>query len=239
MADETVTQGNEPEARTAEGEIKDQTQTQTSDQTSTDPAKEPEAAKSEEGKEPSFLNKDDKAKSEAKPEEKKSADGAPEKYEDFKAPEGFEIDPAAVEKAVPLFKELGLNQEGAQKLVDFYADQMKSIAEEPYKAWDEMNKKWVEEIKADSDIGGRLGEVKETIGRALDTIGDPALVKGFKEAMDLTGAGNNLAFVKTFFKLASAITEGKHVQGKNPSPHGQDSKAVPVIGARALYPNLK
>src|SRR5712671_3512851 len=55
-----------------------------------------------------------------KPEGEKKAEtaGAPEKYEDFKLPEGVELAPEAVAEVSTLFKELGLSQANAQKLVD-------------------------------------------------------------------------------------------------------------------------
>jgi hypothetical protein len=179
----------------------------------------------------SLLNKGDKA--EAKPE------GAPEKYEAFKAPEGFNLDEKAVADAAPLFKELGLSQVQAQKLVDQYAKLTVEASEAPYKAWQEMQEKWQGEVKADPEIGGKLDQVKASIGRALDSLGDPALVTQFKEAMDLTGAGNNLAFVKAFYKLSQQVNEGKAVTAGGPSKHGQTKPGTaPESAAKALYPNL-
>jgi len=60
---------------------------------------------------------EDGTKTEAKP-------AVPEKY-DFKAPaawseKGWELDTKLIETATPIFKELGLSQDQAQKLVDFY-----------------------------------------------------------------------------------------------------------------------
>lgn len=176
---------------------------------------------------------------EIKPPEGK-VEGAPEKYEAFKAPEGVTFDEATITAASTLFKELGLTQEGAQKLVDFQAAQAKTQAEAPYKAYDTMREGWQNEVKADKEIGHILPKVKETIGRALDTLGDPALVTSFKDAMNLTGAGDHPAFVKAFYKFASAVVEGKHVAGGGPSEHGQTPKgnSQRPAPANAMYPNL-
>ena len=52
--------------------------------------------------------------------EPKPGSAAPESYTDFSVPEGHTLDAAAIESATPLFRELGLSQDQAQKLVDFY-----------------------------------------------------------------------------------------------------------------------
>lgn len=175
-----------------------------------------------------------------KPEEKKPETSVvPEKYE-FTAPEGITFDEPTLAEASTLFKELGLSQENAQKLVDFQAKQMKSISEAPYTAYNAMREGWQNEVKADKEIGNILPKVKETIGRALDTLGDASLVTSFKEAMNLTGSGDHPAFVKAFYKLSQMVVEGRHVSGSGPSPHGQSTKgtAAAPSAAQAMYPNL-
>jgi hypothetical protein len=57
--------------------------------------------------------------------------------------------------------------------------------------------------------------------------------------MDITGAGNNPAFIRAFFKLAQQVTEGRHVAGRGPSTAGQSNpSAAPRTAGEALYPNL-
>lgn len=220
-------QPNSPEARTETGELKDQSQNQPNPDTTISETK-PETVSTEIKPE---------TKVETKPETKTSA---PEKYE-FKAPDGITFDDKVIAEASTLFKKLGLTNDQAQELVDFQAAQAKTQAEAPYTAYDKMREGWQNEVKADKEIGGILAKVKETISRALDTIGSPELVAEFKSAMNLTGAGDHPAFVKAFYKLASSIVEGKHVAGTNPSPHGQTSTGTNErpTAAQAMYPNLK
>ena len=59
--------------------------------------------------------------------EPKPGSAAPESYTDFSVPEGHTLDAAAIESATPLFRELGLSQDQAQKLVDFYSTQVGKI----------------------------------------------------------------------------------------------------------------
>lgn len=212
-------QPNTAEARTETGELKDQSQNQ-QNQTTDGPE--------------SITKTTEATQVEAKPTT------APEKYE-FKAPDGITFDDKVIAEASTLFKELGLTNDQAQKLVDFQVAQAKTQAEAPYTAYDKMREGWQNEVKADKEIGGILPKVKETIGRALDTIGSPELVAEFKSAMNLTGAGDHPAFVKAFYKLASSVVEGKHVSGTNPSPHGQSNTGTSErpSAAQAMYPNLK
>ncbi len=110
-----------------------------------------------------------------------------------------------------------------------------------------MRNDWQTKAKADPDmakfaVDGKTGldAVKIDMGRALTALGDPTLAADFKEAMNLTGAGDHPAFIKTFWKMAQFITEGKHVAGAQPSIHGQKTpgQGERPSPAASLYPNL-
>ena len=215
---------NSPDARTPEGEIRDVQSTATTDQTQTDSAKPAEAKPTEGDKKPD------------------AAQGAPEKYE-FTAPEGFKINQEVIDKATPIFKELGLSQEAAQKLVNLQMEREAKAATAGAEAYNAIREGWRKEVLANPDLstGGKLKpEVSESIARAIDGIGDASLSKGFREVMDMTGVGDNPHFVNMIFKLSKSFNEGKHVAGKGPSELGQKSPdAKPATIANALYPNLR
>jgi len=162
----------------------------------------------------------------------------PAEYTEFNVPEGYTLDPGINTEAKNIFKTMGLSQEHAQQLVDFYVAKSTEAQNAPFQVWNEMQEKWVKEIKADPTIGPRLNEVKTTISRAIDGLNDPKLAQDFRAAMDFTGAGNNPAFIKAFYKLAQMVTEGRHVSGNGPSPAGQGDRSRPASAARAMYPNL-
>lgn len=242
---------NSPEARTPTGELIDQTATPPSDTTKpadsstttttttpplseskpSDPPKadaKPEAGKDGE-KKPSLLNEKDKP----------APAGAPEKYEAFKLPEGFTLNEAVAGEATAMFKEWGLTQDQAQKAIDFYTAKQAETAKAPLDAYANLRKEWRDAVKADPDIGPQVDKVRTTISRAIDSIGKPELATAFREAMDLTGAGDNPAFIKVFHELAQRVTEGGHVSGRGPSAHGQQAPGSrPATAASALYPNL-
>lgn len=192
-----------------------------------------------------------KPEGEAKPNGEKPAEGekkddagkVPDKYEPFKAPEGMELQPEAIAKFEPVAKELGLTQDQAQKLVDFYGETIKANAGDPQKAWNDLNATWRKDTIADREIGngtdGLKPEVAQRINAAIDSMPE-AVRTPFKEAMNLTGAGNNPAFIRAFDFLASKLPrEGSLVTGRGASPAGQVAPGSgPKSAAQAIFPNL-
>jgi len=159
--------------------------------------------------------------------------GAPEKYE-LTVPEGVTVPDGAHE----LFKGMNLSNDQAQKFVDFYMTQAQAQLKAANESATTIRESWRAQVKADPDIGPRLPAVRQTISSALDVIGDAKLAQQFREAMDFTGAGDNPAFVKTFYKLAQMVTEPRrHVQGGGPVPVKAPGQGPPSA-AKALYPNL-
>lgn len=234
---ETPQQTPEGIDRTPTGEIKDQSQppTQTSttkeagsekDQTQGSQETKPED-KSADGK--SLLNQDGDKKEEV-------ASGAPEKYEAFTAPEGFVITEDATKQVSELFKEMNLSQAQGQKLIDYIAPQLMEAVEAPYNQYQEMRQGWQKEVM--DKYGSKLSEVKTTVSRALDSLGNPKAVAAFKEAMDLTGAGDNPAFIDIIYEFAKKVSEGTHVRAGGPSKLGQVANNRPASAAAAMYPHL-
>ena len=226
--------------RTAEGAIADGQTTQ-SDQSTTTTTPETTST-TPEGK---TLLTEGKAP-EAKPTEEKKSEptGAPEKYEDYKLPEGFTLDAEVKGKADALFKGLGLSQEAAQSLVDFYGDQIAKVASAPAEAYAKVTAEWRTASESHPDLRGKLGpgqEVNVRIAKALDSLGDPKLASDFRSLMDLTGAGNHQAFIRVIDKWAQKITEGTHVAGNGPSERGQSASGQggqKPTAAAAMWPNL-
>lgn len=231
---------NDASARDSAGTIVDQAQSGTDapkTETITTPIETPtETPKLEPTETPkegeTLLTSDDK---------KPDADAkAPEKYADFKLPEGIKLDGEALTAATALFKESELSQEAAQKMVDFHVAQLKAAADAAAKAYSEMREKWQAGAKADPAIGPKMEQVKQNVGKLYAAIGDQKLVGEFKELMNLSGVGDNAAFIKVLNKLSEFVIEGKHVSGAGPSTHGQSAGGTQVkpTAAQAMYPNL-
>lgn len=225
---------NDPASRTPTGEILDQSLTPTP---TLEPTHTPTPSPTPDPTNPDGTTLLTKKDGEPEP---KPAEGAPEKYEDFKLPEGIELKGEQLEQATKLFKDLNLPQAAAQSLVDYHTAQLKAAATAGTETMNTMRSDWQAAVKADPEIGSRLPAVKAEVSRALDSLNNPALVTEFKAAMDLTGVGDNPAFIKAFYKMAQMVNEGRPVSGKGPSPLGQNpsgKQAVPTA-AQAMYPNL-
>jgi hypothetical protein len=173
----------------------------------------------------------------------KPATGAPETYSPWTAPEGYELDAGLVEEASPIFRELGLTQEQSQKLVDFYSKHSLAAADASLKAFTDMRAEWRQSMKTDdtlsklADSSGNFGPkspLVDTVNRALDGLQNPKLVSDFKDAMNLTGAGDNPAFVRVLHALAKQVTEGTSYATGGPV---QSKSSRPSPGA-AMYPHL-
>lgn len=222
--------------------MSDQTSTQV-DQTGIQRA--PDGTIQEPGTQQTDQTTEQDTKPDAKPKDSttllndKEPEGAPEKYADFTIPEGFEINEEGLKEAQGVFKELNLSQAAAQKILDLHAKHVSAVAEAAANEVTTMREEWRKEVLADPVIGGKLKEVKATIGKAIDQHLGAEPGKAFREAMDLTGAGDHPAFIRGFYKFAQLITEGRHVNGGGPSVHGQQRPGAPTgTGAAALYPNL-
>jgi hypothetical protein len=165
---------------------------------------------------------------------------APEAYADFKLPEGLTFDTKSLDAAKDMFKEFGLSQDAAQKLVDFQAQRELALRDSNTKAMEDMRAQWRADAAKDPVIGSKLEtDVREQVGKALALL-DPKVVSDFKDAMNLTGAGDNPAFIRAFYDLALKVNEGKHVSGTGPSGPGQQKPGTserPSL-AEALFPNL-
>ena len=172
-------------------------------------------------------------KTETKPEPTK----APEAYE-FKVPEGVKLDPATLEKVTPIFKEAGLSQEVAQKLMTAHIEQLQAAAKGPQEVYEKLRTDWRNEVVGDKALGDGTGlkpEVKATLGRAIDSMGGEA-AQAFRQAMELTGAGDHPAVIRGLYAMAQLLTEGRPLKAGGPVPVSSPDK--PASAAKAMYPNL-
>ena len=78
--------------------------------------------------------------------------GAPEKYEDFKMPEGTELDAEVGTAFQGVAKELNLSQDQAQGFLDKMAPVLQKRSAERIA---EISNEWMEQSKADKEFGGQ------------------------------------------------------------------------------------
>jgi len=164
-----------------------------------------------EGEKETLATKDEKEQSEKEADSLADADkGAPEKYEEFALPDGFERDDKQIEEASVMFKDMGLSQENAQKLVDFNAAALGKLAEAQAEAWETLSDEWAKASKDDKDFGGtKFNDSMVGIKQARDHFGNDK----FMEMLDVTGVGNHPEMLRFMHKVGSAIKDDAILHG--------------------------
>lgn len=158
----------------------------------------------------------------------------PDAYE-FKVPEGIEgveIDQGLADQFTPVFKELGLTQEKADKLVKVYAERVAADNKAQHDAlvegWQTKVKGWEETARKDTEYGGEHFDANLKIAQhALGKYSSPELNKLLVE----TGLGSHPDLIRAFVRIGKATAEDQPGQTTaEGSPEAKDLKAV-------LYPN--
>lgn len=127
---------------------------------------------------------------------------APEEinYTDFEVPEGMEVDTAFLDASSGTLKELGLNQEQAQKIVDLYAGK---VAEQTDMMNAQINE-WQNEARSDKEYGGDAFDANIGLaGKALGEFGNDALTK----VLDDTGMGNHPEIIRFMVNVGKTLAE--------------------------------
>ncbi len=165
-------------------------------------------------------------------EEVKEAVSVPEKYE-FKLPEGMTLDEAAMAIVSPVFKELGLDNAQAQKLVDLQ-NSLSKASEEAHVA---NFSKYVEDLKTESKtfFGTKLPEVMRNVARTRDTLFHKELI----EKLNISGLANDKDVLIMMDKAGRLFGEGKFVEGQRSAPaRGDGSTKVEGTTLADVYPSM-
>lgn len=166
----------------------------------------------------------------AKPaeEDKAKPAGAPEKYEDFSIPEGFKVDPVAMEKFNTLAKEANLDQATAQKFISLQTQFMGQVAEAQAAEFREVVGDWLKRAKEDTEYGGQKYEASVEIAKTgLKAFATPELV----ELMNTFQVGNHPEIIRVFYRIGRAVSEGNMIAGQ---PKG----STPTSLAERIFPNV-
>jgi hypothetical protein len=146
-------------------------------------------------------------------EKAKASKEVPEKYE-FKVPEGtegMEIDENMVNEFTPTFKELGLTQEQAQKLVDKYAPLVKQQAEAQTKEALDFHENQKNEWKQESmkALGTNAKTELSHVARLINTFADKEDAQLVREMFELSGLGNYLPMIRLLSKAGKKLAPDK------------------------------
>ena len=171
---------------------------------------------------------DESTETEAQAEEK--ADGAPESYEEFKAPEGVALDASAMSAFGEVAKELNLSQEKAQSVIDKMGP---ILAQRQMEQIKEVTAQWREKSANDPEIGGvNLEKNLVHAARIRDKFAYNADGKMDADIAELMNspAGNHPGLLKLLIRTGKAFGEGGF-------PKGQPTK--PKFTASDLYRKTK
>ena len=156
-------------------------------------------------------------------------EGAPETYEDFNLPEGFESDKELMDEFKVLAKEENWSQEKAQKLVDLQNKAMTHAGETLKQRWNNTQKEWRESTENDKAFGGdKLDESLVFAKSAIKKFGNDA----FSEILESTGMGNHPEVVRFLYKIGKSISEDDIMAGRAAASGPKDP-------AKILFPDMK
>jgi hypothetical protein len=145
-------------------------------------------------------------------------------------PEGFSIDEALQAEVDPVFRELGLSNEAANKLMPLAGKFAERIAAAQGDAHQAMATDWARAAKADPELGGaRWAETQSLVARALDTFG-ARQGSEFRMLLDDSRLGNHPEMIRMFRNVGARLGEGGgFVRSDAGAPVKQDRLA-------SLYP---
>ncbi len=171
-----------------------------------------------------------------------SLNGAPEAYEPFTLPDGMDMNAPDVQEAMSeaegVFKELGLTQEQAQKLIDLHTKHWIGGAVEDEENFNSQLQaqidNWGEQTKRDPEFGGsRLNQAKVYVNRAISKLGGKSLLNALTKE---TGVINHPAVWRAFARMGrDYFTEDKFVRNSRTGRAGDNS---PIGMARRVYPDM-
>lgn len=136
---------------------------------------------------------------------------APEKYEEFTVPKEFKyaVTEEAVENFSKIAKDLDLNQEQAQILVDYEIKRQSEMLNQ----MTEVTEQWSEQSLLDTEIGGADHELKQAkAGKAFDMLATDelkSLMNPYHPEDNPTGQGlgNHPEVVRLFYRIGMKMSE--------------------------------
>lgn len=156
------------------------------------------------------------------------AAGAPESYEKFEVPDGFNLNEEALGAFQDFAKGLNLTQEGAQQLIDYHTGILGQVQAAQAEQWATITKGWADAARGDQEYGGaNFQENMKHVATALNKFGTPEL----KQALDENGMGNHPEFVRFFYRIGRLVGESSFRTGNGDS-------AGSITAEKTLYPDM-
>ena len=154
---------------------------------------------------------------EPKPEGDTPAEGAPEAYADFKLPEGMPVDSDFLDTTKAVFKEAGLSQEKAQKLVDLVVERDKRVEKAQFDQADAWAKEFMKSPSAKEDLAYAAKAREFCTPGVREMLKDPRI-------------GNNPEILATFAKIGRMLSEDSMVEAGARGGASEKSAAEVIFG---------
>ena len=155
---------------------------------------------------------------EPKPEgDEPAEEGAPEAYADFKLPEGMPVDQDFLDTTKAVFKEAGLSQEKAQKLVDLVVERDKRVEAAQFKQADDWAKEFMKNPAAKQELA-YAAKAREFV------------TPGLREMLKDPRIGNNPEILSTFAKIGRMLSEDQFIDRDTHGGGSEKSTAEVIFG---------
>jgi hypothetical protein len=154
---------------------------------------------------------------------KPAAPAVPEKYE-FKAAKDEKVDDALASEVSGIAKDLGLDQEKAQKLYEARLAERKSTTARI----SDTHKGWIDATRKDPEFGGE--KLKESLAIANEGFKALDLPPAFSDLLTQTGLAEHPEIIRAGYRLGKLLQNDKTRTGAAP----QDA-----AGKVFVYPNSK
>lgn len=130
----------------------------------------------------------------------------PEAYAFKDLPEGYAMSEQQVAEVSPLFKDLGLTQEQADKLVAFDAKRALAAEQAGLEQRQGLVTGWEKSLREDAAFGGANFDANVGVAqKALSQFGTPELSTMLKES----GLGSHPEVVRLFHRIGQQLAEGQ------------------------------
>lgn len=142
--------------------------------------------------------------------EEKKGDQVPETYE-LTMQEGFSLAEGQQAELDAMFKDMGLTKAQAQKLADYYMNNMGAQQKQAVEAYRKAQEAEVAAAKADAEIGGSA--LNENLGfakQAMDKFGG----EKFRQELEAHGMGNNAEMIRLLARVGRAMQGDTLVTGQ-------------------------
>lgn len=207
MADETVDGVQNNTETPDEGQVADETKLQETPTSLLDTAGNDDSDGDE--------NKDEGGEDDGENADEKG--DAPDEYADFKLPEGMPIDQDFMTQTKAAFKEAGLSQEKAQKLVDLVVERDRRVEEAQYAQADA----WAKEFMKNPDAKKELAYA----AKAREFV-----TPGLREMLKDPRIGNNPEILATFAKIGRMLAEDKMIDQSSRGGTSEKGAAEVLFG---------